>query len=235
MTIVRTVCMAGAVLSLALSAWGYETIEVKNGGAIKGTVKIAGTVPKDETIIVTKDKEHCGEKLPREKYLISAAGGVRNAVVLIKYIAKGKPLSKDNVVIDNKHCAFRPHVQTAAKGQTLVVKNNDPMLHNTHLYLNKKTVYNFALPRTGMEVKKAINRAGLIEIECDAHDWMKGYLYVTEHPYAAVTDANGSFSIRDIPPGDYEIEVWHEAFGMQEHKVTVVPGEVLDLNIEYKQ
>jgi hypothetical protein len=114
------------------------------------------------------------------------------------------------------------------------VRNDDPMLHNTHMYLDKKTVYNLALPITGMEVKKSINRKGLITIECDEHDWMKGYLYVLDHPYSAVTEATGNYTIRDIPPGTYEIEVWHEAFGMQEHKVTIGPKETVELNIEYK-
>jgi plastocyanin len=231
----KKILFVAAAVFYALAAWGYETIEVKEGGSIKGTVKIAGPVPKDEMILVTKDKEHCGEKLPREKYVIGAEGGVKNAVVIIEYISKGKAIPKESAIIDNKHCAFRPHVQTAVQGQTLVVKNDDPMLHNTHLYLNKKTVYNFALPRTGMEIKKSINKAGLIEIECDAHDWMKGYLFVTDHPYSTVTDENGKFSIGDIPPGAYEVEIWHEALGTQEHKVTIAPNEVLELNIEFKR
>jgi plastocyanin len=221
--------------AFALSAWGYETVEVKDGGSIKGKVKVTGAIPRDETIIVTKDKSHCGEKLPREKYVISAGGGVKNAVVVLEYITKGKPIPTETVVIDNKHCAFHPHVQTAVQGHTLMVRNSDPMLHNTHLYLNKKTIYNFALPRTGMEIKKPINRVGLIEVECDAHDWMKGYLYVADNPYITVTDAEGNFSIGEIPPGDYEVEVWHEAFGMQEHKITIEPKEVLELSIEDKQ
>jgi plastocyanin len=224
-----------AALLIVLPAWAYESIDVKNGGSIKGIVKIAGPIPKDDTILVTKDKEHCGDKLPRERYLIGPGGEVKNAVVLIEYITKGKPIAKDSVVIDNKHCAFHPHVQAAVQGQTLIVRNNDPMLHNTHLYLNKKTLFNFALPKTGMEIKKTINRAGLVEIECDAHAWMKGYIYVTDHPYIAVTGDNGVFSIRDIPPGDYEVEVWHEAFGMQEHKITIAPNEDLELHIEFKK
>jgi plastocyanin len=224
-----------ALFLSSFSVWGYESIQVKEGGSIKGKVKVTGAVPKDETVIVTKDKEHCGEKLPREKYVISADGGVKNAVVMIEYIIKGKPVPHENAVIDNRHCAFHPHVQVATMGQTLVIRNSDPMLHNTHLYLNKKTVYNFALPRTGMEIKKPINKAGLIEVECDAHDWMRGYLYVADNPYITVTDANGNFTLGNIPPGTYELDIWHEAFGMQEHKITIGPNEALELNIEFKQ
>jgi uncharacterized protein (DUF2141 family) len=86
-----------------------------------------------------------------------------------------------------------------------------------------------------MEIKKTISRPGLVEVECDAHDWMKGYLYVMDHPYSAVTGEDGAFSIADIPPGEYEVEVWHEAFGTQEHKVAIAPNEALELRIEFKQ
>ena len=171
------------LFSSVISVYGYEEVEVKDGGALRGKVKVTGNIPKDEVVKVTKDKSHCGETLPREKYIIAPDGGVKNAVIVIEGITKGKAIPRTEVIIDNKHCAFQPHVQIAVKGQTLVIKNNDPMLHNTHIYLNKKTVYNFALPRTGMEIKKPINKTGLMEVECDAHDWMKGYLYVTDHPY----------------------------------------------------
>ncbi len=222
-------------LVFALSAWGYETIEVKDGGSIKGRVKVSGTIPKDETVVVTKDTDHCGAKLPREKYVIGPEGGVQHAVVFIEGIGKGKAISKNEVLIDNKKCAFHPHVQVGTIGQTMVVRNDDPMLHNTHMYLNNKTIFNAALPRTGMEIKKPINRGGLVEVHCDAHTFMLGWFYIMDHPYVTTTDANGNFTISDIPPGSYEVEVWHEALGVQEHKITIAPKEVIELNVEYKQ
>lgn len=223
------------VLFTGFSVYGYEEIEVKDGGSVKGRVRITGNIPKDEVVKVTKDKSHCGETLPREKYVISPDGGVKNVVVFIENITRGKAIPKTEVVIDNKHCAFQPHVQVATRGQTLVIKNNDPMLHNTHIYLNRKTVYNFALPKTGMEIKKPINKTGIMEVECDAHDWMKGYLYVTEHPYITVTDEKGYFSIKDIPPGDYKLVFWHEALGQEVRDIKITTGSVVELNIEFKK
>jgi plastocyanin len=219
----------------ATSAWAYEGGTVSNGGTIKGTVKVTGTIPQDPTIDVTKDQAVCGEKLPRQKYVISPDGGVKNVVVFIENIEKGKPIPDEPVVIDNKKCAFHPHVQVGVVGQKMSVQNDDPMLHNTHMYLDKKTMFNAALPFQGAKIPKPIKKTGLISIECDVHSWMQGYLMVSENPYITVTDENGSFTISDVPPGTYEIEVWHEAFGKQEHKVTVDANGTATLEVEYKQ
>jgi len=231
----RFLLIAAVLLIFTAGALAYDEVDVKNGGALSGTVKVTGTIPADGIVKVTKDSQHCGNTLPREKYVVAADGGVKYAVVLIKEIKSGKPLPKTPIEIDNVKCAFVPHVQAAVKGQQLIIKNTDPMLHNTHLYLNNRTVYNFALPVTGMEVKKPIRKAGLISVECDAHSWMKGYLYITEHPYIAVTDKAGKFKIDNIPPGTYDIVIWHEALGTQEKKVTVEAGKTVDMNIEFKQ
>jgi len=222
-------------LALAVNSWAYEQTKVANGGTIKGKVVVTGNIPQDPTIKVTKDNFACGDTLPREKYVISPDGGVRYAVVFIEEINKGKALPKEPVEIDNVKCAFVPHVQVGVKGQDLIIKNTDPMLHNTHLYLDKRTVYNFAMPITGMEIKKPIRKDGLVSVECDAHAWMKGYLYLIDHPYIAVTDENGNFSLADVPPGDYEIKIWHEALGEQEQHVTVSAGGAAELNVEFKQ
>lgn len=220
--------------AMSVNCMAYEQIQVKDGGGIKGRVMVTGNIPQDETIKVTKDNFACGDTLPREKYVISPDGGVRYAVVFIEEIVKGKAIPKEPVEIDNVKCAFTPHVQVGVKGQQLIIKNTDPMLHNTHLYLDKRTVYNFALPITGMKIKKPIRKDGVMSVECDAHSWMKGYLYLIDHPYIAVTDENGAFSIGDIPPGDYEIKIWHEALGEQEQHITVPAGGDAELNVEFK-
>ncbi len=232
----KIVFLAVVLCMLAtVTAWAYEGGPVSNGGEIKGKIKVTGAVPGDETVKVTKDPKFCGETLPREKYVIGSDGSVQHAVVFIEGIAKGKPVPKTEVLVDNKKCKFTPHVQVATLGQTMVVRNDDPMLHNTHMYLNKKTIFNSALPRTGMEIKKPINKAGLVEVHCDAHTFMLGYLYVLDHPYIAVTDAQGNFSIKDVPPGSYKVKIWHEALGEQEKSVTVTANGVAELAVSYQK
>jgi plastocyanin len=220
-------------ISIVATAWGYEVRPVKNGGEVRGRVKLGGPVPKDETIVVTKDQQRCGKTLKREKYVINADGGVKNAVVLIEGINAGKPVPKGVMVIDNKKCAFDPHVQVGMVGQDLVLRNDDPILHNTHLYHDNMTIFNANLPRQGMEFERTVFRPGVITLTCDAHPWMKGYLYMSEHPYVAVTDAQGDFSIADLPPGAYTLKIWHEALGEQTKKITVAPSGSSMVAVEF--
>jgi plastocyanin len=226
------------VLVLALlpsfAAWGYDVIEVKDGGTLKGTVKVTGNVPKDETVAVTKDANYCGATLPREKYVIGPGGGVKNVVVLIENISRGKAIPDKVVEIDNKKCAFHPHVQVGAKGQKVGIINSDPMLHNTHIYLDKNTVFNVALPLTGFEVKKTIKESGLMTVRCDVHSFMLGYLYIADSPYITVTDEKGDYSLTDIPAGQYEVKFWHEGFGELEKGAEIAPGGVDTLNVQYE-
>jgi plastocyanin len=227
--------VGGLVLALAANGWAYEQIDVANGGTLKGQVVLTGSIPADETVKVTKDNNVCGDTLPREKYVIGPGGGVANAVVFIKNIAKGKKMPSEPAVITNKKCAFHPHVQVGMVGQTMEVRNEDPMLHNTHMYLSAKTFFNAAMPMTGMKLEKRFNKPGLMSIECDVHSWMRGTLYVFDHPYFATTDEKGQFSIADIPPGDYEVEVWHEALGTKDSKVTIAAKGTNELKVEFKK
>jgi plastocyanin len=222
------------LLFTVLDALSYDVIDVKDGGTLKGTVKVTGNVPKDETVKVTKDANYCGETLPREKYVVSSDGGVKNVVVMIEDIARGKAIPEAAVEIDNKKCAFHPHVQVAAKGQKVGIVNSDPMLHNTHVYLEKNTVFNVALPLTGFEVKKSVKASGLMEVRCDVHSFMLGYLYIADNPYVTVTDEKGSYSLPDIPAGSYKVRFWHEAFGEMEKGVQIEPGGAATLNAEYE-
>jgi plastocyanin len=231
----KSLILAMGLMLVAASAWGYEAGPVNNGGTIKGMVTVAGPIPQDETIDVTRDQGRCGETLPRQKYVISSDGGIKNVVVYIAQIEKGKPIPEDKIVIDNKKCAFHPHVQVAVKGQTMTVKNDDPMLHNTHMYIDKKTIFNAALPFQGVEINRPLNKTGLVDIECDVHSWMQGYIYVSDNPYITVTDEEGNFSIGDVPPGTYDLQFWHEAFGTQQKKVTVEANGTITVEAEYKQ
>jgi plastocyanin len=233
----RNIILMFAFLFLpALTAWGwYDVVEVKNGGAIEGTIKVVGSIPQDEKVAVTKDKAYCGATLPREKYIIGADGGVKNAVVLIEDIAKGKPIPKESITIDNKKCHYEPHVGVGVMGQNVLIKNDDPMLHNTHLYNGRRSIFNANLSATGMTFNRPIYRTGVVEIECDAHVFMKGYLYIAEHPYIAVTDEKGSFSIGEVPPGTYKLKIWHEGLGEQEKSVVVPSKGTASLFVEYQR
>lgn len=209
--------LAAMTLLVALGsdlALGYEAAEVKDGGTLTGTVKFLGEPPKQAPIPVKKNRDLCGETVPSEAMVLGPDKGVKHAVVWIEGITKGKKPDPTEVVLDNVKCLFAPHAGAVAIGGKAAVKNSDPILHNTHGFLERVTVFNLALPNQGqvIDITRRLKKPGVVEILCDAHTHMRGWLVVRSDPYFAVTDASGAFKITDIPPGKHAVVVWHESW-----------------------
>ncbi|RJQ48813.1 MAG: hypothetical protein C4538_03315 [Nitrospiraceae bacterium] len=230
------------VVSLAVSVdskkkkTAYEVKQVTNGGSIAGKALFAGaTPPKDETLTLTSEQNLCGNTLPAQKYLINGKKEIKNVVVYIDDIESGKAIPKDKSLIDNVKCAFEPHVSVGYKGNEIDIRNSDPVFHNVHSYISGKTTYNLGLPDKGSVVTKEMKRDGVMEVKCDSHPWMLGYVFISEHPYAVATNETGDFSISDVPPGTYEVKAWHEGFGeLSLGQVTVEAGKTAKINANYK-
>ncbi|MGD9366248.1 MAG: carboxypeptidase regulatory-like domain-containing protein [Desulfobacteraceae bacterium] len=215
----------------------YEVVDVVDGGSIVGTIKaaekVADPVEKIETT-VPEEQKLCGSEFKMDKYIISADLGVKNVIVALQKVTKGKAMPKQDLFLDNKGCQFHPLVGVAFKGSQFVIHNADPIFHNTSLGLimkdKRSTVYNLALPTQDMTIKKPVRRTGLHSVKCDSHKWMRAYVYAAKNPYVAVTDANGKFEIADILPGKYEVMVWHEGFGEVVKTVEVKPGQATTMD-----
>ncbi|MEW6410411.1 MAG: carboxypeptidase-like regulatory domain-containing protein [Nitrospirota bacterium] len=243
-----------ALLLFTGVAMGYEVVEVKNGATIKGVVSFKGTLPADETIAIDRDVEVCGKEQKLNKYIITDSK-IKNAVVFIDRPKKGKPLSVDTPVdLTIKNCKVEPLVSVGFVGGRFRFKNDDSILHTLQLKLwleyqrrvsdrplkDGATIYNIAFPRKGRVIEKPIKRShryqpdtGSIRVTSNTHPWMRGYVFAFDHPYAAVTDDKGSFALENLLPGEYALRVWHEGFGMQERKIKVSSGEVLEVEIEF--
>jgi len=194
----------------------YEIIEVSNGGNIQGIVAYSGhAVPQDKTYTLSSDVKYCGKELRTEKYLISADKRIKNVVVYLEEIRTGKAIPEEPVEVTDTKCTFVPHITVGFSGNKFLVKNEDPVLHTIHVYtsINGKTMFNIGLPERGSTVKKTLTKTGIMELNCDCHPWMQGYVYVFDHPYAVVSDESGEFVIKNIPPGTYHVKAWHEALG----------------------
>lgn len=233
---VATLCAVLQVPSLAYAA-EYQAGTVTDGGTIKGKVVYRGAIP-TKTVLPTKDKEVCGG--PRKEPLVSAGPGgeVKDVVVHLKEVGKGKAWpavrAPKKPQINNEKCIFEPHVQVVRAGPIDIV-NSDPVLHNTHGYYGKNTAFNVALPVQGGRVTKQLRRPGLVRVDCDAHGWMEGWTYVVANPYYALTGADGTFTISDIPPGDYTLVVWQEYVGVKEMPVSVKAKDTVQVPIELKK
>ena len=212
--------MTGAVLAIILTLWtattvhaAYETVDVKDGGTLTGTVRFAGPPPRIAPLAVNKNREVCGEQKPSEALVVGADGGVKGSVVLVEGVSKGKK-STGEVVLDNHKCLFVSHVSVVTAGDKVRVKNSDVILHNTHGFMGKPTVFNLALPNKDqmVDITRRLGKPGVVRVLCDAHPHMFAWMVVHDSPYVAVTDDRGAFKIDNIPPGTYKVTMWHEGY-----------------------
>ena len=212
---VLAVAMVGLIIALSVGVGAaYEEVAmVPDGGAISGVVKFSGTAPKLEPLAVNKNRDVCGERKPNEALVVGPQNGVRGSVVFIEGVTRGKR-AKGDVVIDNHKCLFVSHVAAAMVGERVRVKNSDAILHNTHGFLGKPTVFNLALPNKDqmIDITKRLTKPGVVRVLCDAHPHMFGWLVVHDSPYITVTDDLGAFRIDGVPPGTWKVTMWHEGF-----------------------
>lgn len=203
--------IAGAVL--AGPAWGYEEASVPDGGSLTGSVKLAGVPPELSPIPVKKNRDVCGERTESEALVVGSNKGVKNAVIVVEGVTKGKPAELE-LTLDNAKCLFVRHVSAVMVGAPAKVKNSDPILHNTHGFRERITVFNLALPIQNqvIDITKRLKKPGVVRVMCDAHTHMFAWIVVHDSPYFAVTGDGGNFKIDGIPPGRYKVSMWHEGF-----------------------
>jgi plastocyanin len=210
----------------------YTDESVSNGGTISGVVKFKGQPPPAKTLQISKDKEVCGKSAKSDPTLVVTNGDVANVVVFLTDIQTGKKMEAQQVTLDQRDCEYHPHVLAFPAGSTLTVVNPDGILHNIHSYSKVNTPFNMAQPKFKKTMTVKIDKPEIINVKCDVHDWMNGWLFAAGNPYFSVTDAKGSFRLTDVPPGTYTLEVWHESLGKSTQKVTVKPKEEVKVNFE---
>jgi len=193
----------------------YEEGDVSNGGTITGTVKFVGDVPEVKMLNMDKDQETCGhDPSPSEALLISPDKTIKNAIVSIQNISKGKKFERpaENPSIDQKGCIFIPHVKMVPQGSTINLLNSDDVMHNLHSWSMKNTAFNEGVAGGG-KLPKTFEYPETIKMTCDVHKWMTSWLIVQDNPYYALTGENGKFKIKDVPPGTYTLRAWQESLG----------------------
>ena len=233
MTKFGSIVLSAAIFALpATSMAQYKGGDVKDGGSISGTVKFKGTAPAPKKLEVSKDKEVCGKNPKVDQSLVVNNGNLANAVVTITDIKTGKKIDAKKVTLDQKGCEYQPHVLAFPVGTTVEILNPDGILHNVHSYSKANSPFNMAQPKFKKTLDVKIDKPEAIEVKCDVHGWMHGWLVATESPYVAVTDNSGNFKLTDVPAGSYTMEVWHEKLGKNTQKVTVKAKEDAKVSFE---
>jgi hypothetical protein len=219
-----TLGILGTIACAALA-----TTAAAQTGSVTGTITTAakGLAP----VRVTIDQKVCGNELPDHAIVVDAQGRLANAVVVLTGLKRSAPAE---TTVTNDKCAFAPRVQVVRPNAVVKTTSKDPILHTTNAQTeNGRTLFNVALPIPGLTITKAIGAAGNVRLACNTHPWMRGWMVVTDEA-AAVSGADGRFTIDDVPPGTYELRVWHESVKGAPQKITVAAGKPTDLSIQMK-
>jgi plastocyanin len=175
------------------------------------------------------------EEVHTEQIVVDDSGNVANVFVYVKEgLGGGYPIPEDAHVLDQLGCQYSPHVSGMMVGQQLTIRNSDPTLHNVHAMPSANAEFNSGQPFQGMELEHTFDSAEvMVPFKCDVHPWMSSYIAVLEHPFFGVSAGDGSFSIVDLPAGDYVLEAWHETLGTKTQSVTVADGESIDVTFDF--
>ena len=222
-------------LSLGWAIWIlWLIVPAVQAGNIVGKVVFHGSIPPLQEFKVTRDADFCGEQRSIKRLHVDPTGGVQNVVLSLE---GETPLTQKilttELVLNNHECTFVPHVSTGIVGQMLTIQNDDPLLHNTNIGIGEKTFINVALVAGGAPIKKRMKRPGLMTVECNAHKFMQAYIHVFDHPYFAVSNEVGQFTISEVPSGNYMLAVWHEYLGTLKTAVVVPQVGEVQIILEY--
>jgi hypothetical protein len=223
----------------AASGGGGQKVDPATAGDINGVVAFEGTAPKNEPIKMNADPVCVKENTtPQQQETYEVADGkLANVFVYVKdgLSAYSFDTPTSTVTIDQKNCRYHPHVFGVMVNQPLEILNSDPTLHNIHALPKGNAEFNNGQPIQGMKTEhKFTAKEIMVPFKCDVHGWMNAYVGVMDNPYYQVTDKDGKFSLKGLPPGTYTIEAWHEKLGTQEVKVTLAAKETKDANFSFK-
>ncbi|MGC1107851.1 MAG: carboxypeptidase regulatory-like domain-containing protein [Candidatus Acidiferrales bacterium] len=211
----------------AAASSAKKTVDMSTVGSISGTVKLDGTAPKYKPINMSADpycvKANSSPVFPQE-VVTGSDNTLGNVVVYVKSGAEDYsfPTPTDPVTLDQKNCMYAPHIVALMVGQQLSVINSDETTHNIHPTPADNREWNKSQPPKAPAITDSFARPEVaIPVKCNVHPWMKGYIAVMANPFYAVTDKDGKFDLKSLPPGTYTIEAWQEKYGTQDQTVTI--------------
>ncbi len=248
----------------------YKEIEVGNGATIRGVAKWKGDIPALPPITVFKHMDKCGQEVFNPALVVNPTNrGVKFTAVYLEAVPEGKPLADKKAKIkvnspevlhagldknqrpESQLCNFEEHVFGFVYTRNVGLYNMENLLHNPHAFgSNGATLFNTPLPDRNRMTRKKLKRVrGINRYQCDTHIHMNGWMLGLPHPYFSISDKNGAFEIKDIPPGKYKLIAWHEGYNIKEFaadkrpvydephiiekEIELTNGQVLDLGFEF--
>lgn len=262
----RALSLLSVLTAVPVSA--YEVVEVEHGGTVTGKVRLEGQpIPTSQgfNLVTFPDPEYCGRisngsgwRLLHD-FSIDQTGGLKDVVVTLEGIEKGRPFDISVPRVEARDCQFQPFVAVVRNGHAVEVVNMDPVMHDvqayeTSLHLGPRVLFNSPLPMNahhqrgnihathrhlpGPSMLEPINLTksrNLFVMQCGFHAYMLSWGLVVSNPYYAITDGSGSYTIENVPPGSYRMMAWHPYIGtMSEEIVAVKPDGRVEVHFSMK-
>ena len=219
----------------------YYKVDAASAGTVAGSVRFTGPKPPRKTIDMEDQDPQCarlhGGARAEDAIVVNANGALANVFVYVKSGLEGKQFEPPSnpVQIDQKGCWFHPRVLGIQTGQSLKVTNSDPVTHNIHPLAEINREWNQSQSEGDPPLnRRFVRRELMIPVKCNIHNWMRAYIGVLDHPYFAVTGADGSFQLPNLPPGTYTVAAWQEKLGEQEEQVVVQPSSSATVAFTFK-
>jgi plastocyanin len=195
--------------------------DAPSSGTITGVIRFSGNKPQAQPIEEARGNAYCKQHYPdepplREDFVFGKNGNSDTLENVLVYVSKGLEGRKFDVpsspvILDQSGCMYTPHVVAVMVGQTLEIRNSDATLHNVMAMPRENPPFNIGMPVQGGKLERTFaHREFKINFKCFMHPWMSAYVHVLSHPFFAVSGADGAFTIKGLPPGEYEISVLQE-------------------------
>ena len=233
----------------------YQVIDVTDGGTITGVATWKGEVPELPPIEIEGDTSACGEEVPSQALRVNSKNnGVPYVLVYLERVEKGKAPA-DKYWLHMVDCQFKEHIFPFVRSQVMAMVNHDPFFHNPHFFNAKNvSLLNVPMPDPDQKIEHKFlrtplkNERGVMRLQCDVHNNMNAYWAGFDHPYFAVTDADGKFVISGVPAGKYTLVAWHEGYKVireetgrpiydrshiRQQEIEIKPSETIEVGFEF--
>ena len=225
----------------AANAPAGKAVDPATAGEVTGSVKLDGAAPRMKAINMAAEpscaKAHT-TPVTSEEVVTGDGGALANVVVYVKSGLDGYsfPAATTPVKFEQQGCQYHPHVIGMQVGQNIDILNDDQTTHNIHPIPTVNREWNESQPPGAAPIEKAFPREEIaIPVKCNVHPWMKAYMAVMSNPYFQVTDKDGKFDLKNLPPGSYTVVAWHELYGTSDpQSVTIGPKETKNVTFTFK-
>jgi plastocyanin len=218
-----------------------KPVDTATAGSVSGMILLDGAPPKPRVLNMAAaqacKKQHADNPATSEDVVPGDGGTLQNVVVYLQgdFSSYSFDVPQTPASLDQGGCQFQPHVVALMVGQPLDVSSTDKISHNVNAMAKTNATWNHTQSPNGQPYRQAFAHPEVaIPVKCNIHPWMKAYIAVLDSPYFAVTGHDGTFTLKNVPPGTYTLTAWQEAYGSTEQSITVGPHEDKSVTLSFK-